>query len=89
MLKLYCTECNEEFLLVQLEEKVVRDDIQSVGFTCPSCQHEYISYYTNSGIRDLQALQQKLKKSKKSKRLLKDIEKRIKVGMDRLKGEMS
>ncbi len=92
MIKLVCDDgCKREFLLMRVGTETVRDDIQKVGFTCPWCGKEYISHYTNSGIRAMQEMQKELMgkpKTKKTNRLIKDLKKRIKVGMDRLKKEV-
>ena len=89
-LRLICNKgCKQEFILVGVGAETVRDDIWKHGFACPHCSKEYISYYTNAGIRELQELQRQLiKKPKKNKRLLKDLKARIKTGMDRLKEEI-
>lgn len=94
MIKLKCDKgCKQEFILIGLGTEVIRSDIQKHGFTCPHCGKEYISYYTNSGIRAMQEMQRGLATHSKSrtskyKRIIKDLQKRIQVGMDRLKEEI-
>lgn len=94
MVKLECDKgCKREFILAGFGAEVVKDDIQKHGFACPYCGKEYISYYTNAGIRELQAVQKGLYKNpkgdkRKTRFLTKDLQERIKVGMDRLKEEV-
>ena len=91
LVKLECNQgCGQEFLLISIGAEVVRDDIWKHGFRCPHCGKEYIAYYTNEGIRRMQELQKQLqaKPTKKNKKLIKDLAKRIEAGMERLKEEM-
>ncbi|WP_031517608.1 hypothetical protein [Desulfofalx alkaliphila] len=94
MLKLKCDKgCKEEFTLIEPGTDIVYDDILKTYFCCPHCGQEYVSHYTNTGIRELQdtvrVLQEGPKRNKrKTKRMIQDLQARIKVGMDRLREEI-
>lgn len=48
-----CDRCQEDFD-IELEERLVKNNIYKVSFTCNHCQKEYISYYTNIVVRNKQ-----------------------------------
>lgn len=47
--------CQQAFAVEQFETKRIHDGIDKVFFTCPHCGHEYVAFYTDPEIRDLQA----------------------------------
>jgi DNA-directed RNA polymerase subunit RPC12/RpoP len=92
MLKLICNMgCGKEFILIDVGSAIVRDDIHKSGFSCPHCGKEYITHYSNTGIRSLQKILQEQKglpQSKRRQRLIQDLIQRIAIGMDRLQQQM-
>ena len=50
----YCNEsCKREFT-PELQTIPMGEGIEKVYFVCPHCQHEYVAYYTDAEIRELQ-----------------------------------
>ncbi|GGN59396.1 hypothetical protein [Oceanobacillus indicireducens] len=45
-----CNDCFCEFE-TELKKKVLKNQIHKYYFTCPDCQHEYVSYYTDAKMR--------------------------------------
>ncbi len=93
MVEIICDKCKKDFTLIQPGTSIVRDDILKTWFKCPHCGYRYISHYTNKGIRELQAVQERLRigpqwNKRKIKHKLKDLQDVIKTGMDRLKQEI-
>lgn len=94
MVELTCDEgCKKEFSLIKPGVDIVKDDILKTWFKCPHCGHEYVSHYTNSGIRELQGTVKMLQGSpqrnkRKARQRVKDLQAVIKTGMDRLRQEI-
>ncbi|MFU1798186.1 hypothetical protein ACM1RC_30320 [Paenibacillus azoreducens] len=47
--------CNKLFDVDEFQSKRIGDGVEKVYFVCPHCQHEYVAFYTDVEIRDLQA----------------------------------
>ncbi|PTY77364.1 hypothetical protein B5V89_14890 [Heyndrickxia sporothermodurans] len=76
-----CDECEQEYLITGLETENIGEDIEKTFFTCPHCDKEYIAFYTDSEIRNLQTEIRsyqwqlgKVQTVKRRDRLLKQIE---------------
>lgn len=79
-----CNRCQEDFD-IKLEERLVKNNIYKVSFSCNHCNKEYISYYTNIVVRNKQKkinkIAEKIKEanenadSKKYMKLLKEYKK--------------
>jgi hypothetical protein len=55
MIKATCdAECKQEFVIHDLQLAVLDGGVEKTFFTCPHCQHEYVAFYTDAEIRDLQ-----------------------------------
>lgn len=83
--------CGEQFHIEQLGLDELLGEVERHWFHCPSCQAQYTAYYTNSGIRSLQEMLQKVTKRKRNPanvKLMKSLRERIRVGMKRLKSEI-
>ena len=50
----FCDKCKKEFVISVKTEKL-EDNIERVYFTCPHCDKQYTSYYTNVLIKKKQA----------------------------------
>lgn len=60
-MKVICTDnCKKEFELNGFQAKRVKGDIEKTFFTCTHCNHEYVSFYTNTLIRKMQIKIQEL-----------------------------
>lgn len=94
---LICDNCKDEFTM-EVKEELVKDNISKVYFTCPHCDKEYISYYTNALIKVKQKKMRNIVKKQKKARGKQDInrsnklykqyqklKKEIKKDMDNLK----
>jgi hypothetical protein len=94
LVRLTCDKgCKQEFILTKPGAAIVREDILKTYSNCPHCGQEYISYYTNGPIRELQEMLRILQSGtqsnkRKTKRLIKDLKDRIQVGMERLKEDI-
>lgn len=83
--------CGDDFYVEQLGLEQMPGGIERHWFYCPACHTHYTAYYTNPGIRSLQALHLKVSKRKRNTanvRLLKDLKDRISVGMKRIRSEV-
>ena len=58
-----------------------------VYFTCPHCKREYIAYYLNDKIRELQARQGKLM-AENNRAEVESMKRKIKAEMDRVRAEI-
>lgn len=64
-----CDECKKDFE-VDVKVKKIKDDIENTYFICPTCEHEYVAYYTNAKIRKKQ---EEISKLVKKIKLNKDV----------------
>lgn len=86
LLKVICTNgCNKEFEDPKFEEDKVKMDIREVYFKCPHCGKKYNCFYTDIGIRRLQALQRETKDTKEFEKL----KEKVTNKMNRLKEYMN
>lgn len=54
-MKVTCNEsCNKTFALTKFLTQKLDGGIEKVYFVCPHCLHQYVAYYTNAEIRNLQ-----------------------------------
>lgn len=93
-----CNDCFAEFTLPKLKRTVLKDLVYKFSFSCPECQREYVSYYTNKKIRrDINRQKKRWKKYQQmgtedsERKLLADIkmqDKLIKKDMDVLMERM-
>ena len=52
---IYCEKsCGKEFTLPPHQAYPITDGIEKNCFFCPYCGHEYVAYYTDAEIRELQ-----------------------------------
>ena len=50
-----CNEsCNRTFELTEFLTDKLENDVEKTYFLCPHCGHEYVAYYTDAEIRELQ-----------------------------------
>ena len=50
-----CNEsCKRTFELTEFLTDCLPDTVEKTYFLCPHCQHEYVAYYTDAEIRELQ-----------------------------------
>ncbi len=79
--------CGKEFKIKALNSRRLKDDIDQLYFTCPHCKREYVTYYLNDKIREMQARQGKLMaKSKRDE--VEKMKQEIKAEMDRVRAEV-
>ncbi|MEK5332005.1 hypothetical protein [Lysinibacillus sp. FSL W8-0992] len=50
-----CDKCSHEWYIKQFENVRIEGSIDKTFFTCPACHHEYLCYYADLVVRDLQA----------------------------------
>lgn len=50
-MQLECNDCFAVFEVNDLKQKVMKNQIYKHYFTCPDCNHEYVSYYTDAKMR--------------------------------------
>ena len=50
-MQLECNDCFTVFEVNDLKQKVMKNQIHKHYFTCPYCNHEYVSYYTDAKMR--------------------------------------
>ena len=88
--------CGKQFNVSQLEQVMLDAEVEKTFFTCPHCQHEYVAFYTDAEIRELQENVRKVqrryanpncnvKAAIKKERRLKE---QIKVKMDQLRARI-
>ena len=52
---IYCEKsCGKDFTMPELQTIPMTDGIEKNCFFCPWCGHEYVSFYTDAEIRELQ-----------------------------------
>jgi len=54
--------CKEQFTIHNLQQEHLSDGVEKSFFTCPHCQHEYVAFYTDAEIRELQEQVQKVQR---------------------------
>lgn len=94
MSQVNCDHCKQDFEINTNTRKVDRD-IELVFFTCPHCNQEYQSYFTNAKIRtrqtDIKKLYLKLRTVKTKEQLdslyerIEDLKNKNLIGMQQLK----
>lgn len=51
-----CNEgCEKEFQIDKFETKHMDNEVEKTYFECPYCKREYVAFYTDPEIRELQA----------------------------------
>jgi transcription elongation factor Elf1 len=92
-----CNEgCNKQFEVNGFQTARLPGAIEKTYFTCPHCKHEYVAFYTDLEVRDLQAkirrVQTKLQNPRvdqaETLKQVKDLQAQIKEGMDRVKAKV-
>ena len=54
-MKVTCNEsCHKTFTLTKFLTQKLDGGVEKVYFVCPHCLHEYVAYYTDAEIRELQ-----------------------------------
>ncbi len=81
------TGCGKEFKLASLNSRRLKDDIDQVYFTCPHCKREYIAYYLDGKVKDLQAEQRKLM-ARNKRAEVEQMKLQIKAEMDKIRVEI-
>jgi hypothetical protein len=89
-----CNEgCNKQFEVNGFQTARLPGAIEKTYFTCPHCQREYVAFYTDLEVRDLQAKIRRVQTKLQNPRVdqaailkqVKDIQGQIKAGMDRVR----
>ncbi|MEK3658159.1 hypothetical protein NSQ29_01190 [Paenibacillus sp. FSL F4-0236] len=92
-----CNEgCNKQFEVNDFQTARLPGAIERTYFACPHCKHEYVAFYTDLEVRELQAkirrVQAKLQNPSVDQaatlKQVKDIQAQIKAGMDRVKAKV-
>lgn len=92
-----CNEgCNKQFEVKGFQTARLPGAIEKTHFNCPHCKHEYVAFYTDLEVRELQAKIRRLQTKLQSPRVdqaatlnqIKDIQAQIKAGMDRVKANV-
>ncbi|WP_339316800.1 hypothetical protein [Oceanobacillus sp. FSL W7-1304] len=98
-MQLECNDCFAVFEVIDLKQKVMKNQIHKHYFTCPDCNHKYVSYYTDAKMR--RDIKRNMKKRKQyaqtntveeSRRLLAEIkmnDKLLNKDKDALKDKMT
>lgn len=81
------TGCGKEFKIKSLNSRRLKDDIDQIYFTCPHCKREYIAYYLDGKVKDLQAEQRKLM-ARNNRAEVESMKRKIKAEMDRVRAEI-
>lgn len=87
-----CDDCKKEFEVTEIQTTRIEDSIEKNYFTCPHCDKEYPSYYTNGTIRmELADIKMFLRKFHSAQSLKKKekIHKKILALQDRIKAQMA
>ncbi|WP_342477793.1 hypothetical protein NYE24_00610 [Paenibacillus sp. FSL H7-0350] len=89
-----CNEgCGEQFEVKGFDTASLPGAIEKTFFTCPHCQHEYIAFYTDPEVRQLQdkirRIQSQLQNPQANQAVIlkkiKQTQAAIKAGMDRVR----
>ncbi|WP_339814556.1 hypothetical protein [Paenibacillus sp. FSL R5-0928] len=89
-----CNEgCNKQFEVNGFQTARLPGAIEKTYFICPHCKHEYVAFYTDLEVRELQAkirrVQTKLQNPRvdqaETLKQFKYIQDQIKAGMDRVR----
>ncbi|ABS42177.1 hypothetical protein [Clostridium botulinum] len=84
----YCDKgCKKKFEIKEFKERKLKDGVIETYFKCPKCGKKYICFYTDKEIRLLQA-KLRSKWSKVSREDIEQLQGKVKVKMDILKGKM-
>jgi transcription elongation factor Elf1 len=67
--------CGKEFRIETFEVEKLEKDIEKIYFTCPHCNKEYISFYTDRHIRKKQELIREITSESALKTLKEEISK--------------
>lgn len=99
MTQVLCEHCDNVIKLPKLKRKVLQNLVYEFYWHCPSCDHKYISYYTDKKIRrDINRQKKRWERYRKAstedekRRRLAEInlqDKLIKKDMDALKERMT
>ena len=89
-----CNEgCNKQFEVNGFQTARLSGAIEKTYFVCPHCKHEYVAFYTDLEVRELQAKIRRVQTKLQNPRVdqaatlkqVKDIQAQIKAGMDRVR----
>ncbi|MBY3623722.1 hypothetical protein HGO21_29860 [Acinetobacter sp. CUI P1] len=92
-----CNEgCNKQFEVNGFQTARLPGAIERTYFACPHCKHEYVAFYTDLEVRELQAKIRRVQTKLQNPRVdqaatlkqVKDIQAQIKVGMDRVRANI-
>ncbi|WP_025708683.1 hypothetical protein [Paenibacillus graminis] len=93
-----CNEgCGEQFEVKGFQTARLPGAVEKTYFNCPHCQREYVAYYTDSEVRQLQDKIRRIQSQLQNPRanqsvILKNIKKTqadIKAGMDRVRAAIA
>ncbi|OME45310.1 hypothetical protein BSK59_32940 [Paenibacillus odorifer] len=89
-----CNEgCNNQFEVNGFQTARLPGAIEKTYFICPHCKREYVAFYTDLEVRELQAKIRRVQTKLQNPRVdqaatlkqVKDIQAQIKAGMDRIR----
>jgi len=92
-----CNEgCSKQFEVNGFQTVRLPDAVEKTYFTCPHCKHEYVAFYTDLEVRDLQAKIRRVQTKLHNPRVdqvatvqqVKDMQAQIKAGMDRVRAQV-
>lgn len=92
-----CNEgCGKQFEVKGFQTARLPGAVEKTFFTCPHCQHEYVAYYTDPEVRQLQDKIRRIQSQLQNPRanqavVMKKIKKtqaEIKTGMDRVRASV-